>query len=95
MVNTPQWVKGMYINDVRRFLLFFGPPSPPNPILSDFCTFLYFMMSDFDSQTPPIYYLLYVYGFIGAPQNSEYFWQKNTICKSVRSKDIKVIKVSK
>ena len=35
-----------------RFLCFFDPPSPPNPILSDFSTCTYFMMSDFDPQTP-------------------------------------------
>ena len=32
--------------------VFFDPPSPPNPILSDFSPCPYFMMSDFDPQTP-------------------------------------------
>ena len=54
---------GTYINDVRRFLWFFDPPSPPNPIMSYFSTCPYFMMSYFDPQTPPktLYIQKYLY----------------------------------
>ena len=50
---------GTYINDVRRFLSFFDPPTPPNPILSYFSSCPYFMMSYLDPQTPRPIFLYY------------------------------------
>ena len=48
--------------------VFFDPPSPPNLILSDFSPCPYFMMSDFDPQTPPtnfIYkYIFYILNLV-------------------------------
>ena len=46
-----------YLGNVHKwcptFFVFFDPPSPPNPILSNFSTWPYYMMSDLDPQTPP------------------------------------------
>jgi hypothetical protein len=53
-ISITQWgfINDCY-NDVRRFLCFFDPPSPPNLTLSNFSTCTYFMMSDFDPPAPP------------------------------------------